>query len=121
MGTKPIIAVVSGYSSHRDSGRIPDVEFLDLQAINDGWIKGPDLPVSLTQHAMVPSPDGQGVLVIGGDVGNDNVQGSIYQLKCSSTSLDSCYWITLEQKLKYAREAFVAMLIPDSLAQDLCQ
>ena len=96
------------------------MEFLEIGS-NNGWIKGPDLPVSLNQHDMVPTPDGQGVLVIGGDIGSDEVQDSIYQLKCTSTNLDSCFWITLEQKLKYAREAFVAMLIPDSLAQDLCQ
>ena len=118
---KPIIVVASGYNSLYPGGgkRIPDVEFLDLEA-NNGWVKGQDLPASLNQHRMVPTPDGKGVLVIGGDVGDDNVQDSIYELKCSST-LESCKWITLEQKLKYAREAFVSMLIPDSLAKDLCK
>ena len=37
MGTKPIVAVVSGHSSHTSPGLNPDVEFLDLQAINYGW------------------------------------------------------------------------------------
>ena len=76
--------------------------------------------MSMWNHYMITSPDEKGVIVIGGDLKPGNTQqDKIYELKCTN-SLETCKWVTLQQKLKYARESFVAMLIPDSLAHDLC-
>ena len=81
------------------------------------------MPISMHQHNMITTPDGKAVLVIGGDPYPDSntvKHDKIYELQCTS-GLKTCKWITLEQKLKYARESFIAMFIPDSLANDLCQ
>jgi hypothetical protein len=62
---------------------------------------------------MVTSPDGQGVIVIGGAtfIPTED-QSALYQLNCNESG---CEWHEMEQKLKIARERFVAMLIPDIL------
>jgi hypothetical protein len=59
---------------------------------------------------MLPSPDGQGVIVIGGY--SAGYQSSIYKLICDQLK---CQWSEMEQKLKFSRQDFVAMLIPDTL------
>jgi hypothetical protein len=63
--------------------------------------------------SLLPSPDGQGVIVIGGYSDTDNeYQSSIYKLICDQLE---CKWSEMEQQLKIARSNFVAMLIPDAL------
>jgi hypothetical protein len=64
----------------------------------------------LTGASLLPSPDGQGVIVIGGYSAAD--QSSIYKLICDQLE---CKWSEMEQQLKIARRSFVAMLIPDAL------
>jgi hypothetical protein len=60
--------------------------------------------------SLLPSPDGQGVIVIGGYSAAH--QSSIYKLICDQLE---CKWSEMEQKLKIARQLSVAMLIPDTL------
>ena len=72
------------------------------------------MPVNIFDHHILPTPDGKGVLFFGGED-----QDKIFELKCNE-SLEDCKWITLQQKLKYPRFASVAMLIPDSLANEIC-
>jgi hypothetical protein len=62
--------------------------------------------------SLVPSPDGQGVIVIGGYSNGDGYQSSIHKLICDQLE---CKWSEMEQKLKIARQLSVAMLIPDIL------
>jgi hypothetical protein len=62
--------------------------------------------------SLVPSPDGQGVIVIGGYSNGDGVQSSMYKLICDQLE---CKWSAMEQQLKIARSHVVAMLIPDTL------
>ena len=82
---------------------------------------GEPMPLYLGHHSMIPSPNGKGVLVIGGETrnSNGNFEDKIYELKCTN-SLEDCKWTTLKQELKYGRKIFISMLIPDSLANDLC-
>jgi hypothetical protein len=62
---------------------------------------------------MLPSPDGQGVILMGGSEGrNFHYQSSIYKLICDQLS---CKWSEMEQQLKIPRNSLVAMLIPDTL------
>jgi hypothetical protein len=61
---------------------------------------------------MLPSPDGQGVIVIGGYSDTDGYQSSMYTLICDQVE---CNWSEMEQQLKIARQLFVAMLIPNHL------
>jgi hypothetical protein len=56
---------------------------------------------------MVTTPDGTGVVLIGGK----NSHKDIYELKCSSTV---CNWSRMEQKLSVERFGHVAMYVPDS-------
>jgi hypothetical protein len=62
--------------------------------------------------SLLPSPDGQGVIVIGGYSATDNAyQSSMYKLICDQLG---CNWSEMEQQLKIPRRHFVAMLIPDT-------
>jgi hypothetical protein len=62
---------------------------------------------------LLPSPDGQGVIVIGGYSDTDyEYQYSMYKLICDQLE---CKWSEMEQQLKIARDDFVAMLIPNQL------
>jgi hypothetical protein len=65
----------------------------------------------LTGASLLPSPDGQGVIVIGGY--SNEVQSSMYKLICDQLG---CKWSEMEQQLQIPRSYFVAMLIPDTLA-----
>jgi hypothetical protein len=56
---------------------------------------------------MVPSPDGTGVVLIGGSY----AMNLLYELKCSSTT---CKWSLMEQQLQVRREHSVAMYVPSS-------
>jgi hypothetical protein len=67
--------------------------------------------------SLLPSPDGQGVIVIGGYSADDSAAGGAYQSSIHKLICDQlgCKWSEMEQQLKIARAAFVAMLIPDAL------
>jgi hypothetical protein len=72
---------------------------------------GPDLPKATSGAAMVPTPDGTGVVMIGGGGTNKD----LYELKCSSRS-SSCTWMKLNKQLSVDRVYAVAILVPDSFA-----
>jgi hypothetical protein len=57
--------------------------------------------------SMLPSPDGQGVILMSGAY-----QSSIYKLICDQIG---CKWSEMEQQLKIPRAFFVAMLISNHL------
>jgi hypothetical protein len=64
---------------------------------------------------LLPSPDGQGVILIGGwSTTDDANQSAMYKLICDQLC---CKWPEMEQQLKIARSYFVAMLIPDTLTK----
>jgi hypothetical protein len=73
-------------------------------------IAGPKLPKKLSSASLVPSPDGQGVILISGV--SAGVQSSIYKLSCDQLE---CKWSEMEQQLQIARRKAVAMLIPNHL------
>jgi hypothetical protein len=73
-------------------------------------IAGPKLPKKLSGASLVPSPDGQGVILIGGYSATD--QSSMYKLICDQLG---CKWSKMEQQLQIARDRAVAMLIPNHL------
>lgn len=62
---------------------------------------------------MVQSPDGKGVVVMGGYVGeseNEIIQRNIFSLSCNEGT-SSCQWSKMGQKLSVPRADFVAMPI----------
>ena len=91
-------------------------------------ILGPRLPCRLERSAMVPSPSGHGVVLIGGK--------SIYSYTCKMMTsmeinllleltayaksyrvdaMNSLEWIELDQKLEYSRCSHMAFIIDDDL------
>ncbi len=77
-----------------------------------GWIPGPDLPQKADAARGVTSNDGKSFLVAGGD--NDGtLSKSILKLEYNTN--DNGYeWTKLEQEMKVARQAHVALLVPDA-------
>ncbi len=85
-----------------------DSEFLFLDE-PDTWHRGPDLPLEDNQSAkMVPSPDGKGVVYIGG-LNNKN----LYELRCVAIGDDDCQWTKMEQELQFPRDDFAVFYIPN--------
>jgi hypothetical protein len=72
----------------------------------------PKLPKKLISASLLPSPDGQGVILMGGSDPDYAHQSSMYKLICDQLG---CKWSEMEQQLKIARKLSVAMLIPDTL------
>ena len=110
VGNKPYILVAGGYSP---PSKTDTVEILDLVE-NQGWIQGKKLPTALDYPSGISL--GSSMVVSGGVYSNDGM----YKFECCTNSIDDCEWKTMEQKLKYGRGAHVSMLIPDSLAKELC-
>ena len=73
---------------------------------------GPDLPKKLEGHSMI-SMNEENLIILGGSSPNGGLQKAIYTLTCKS---GLCTWTTMKQKLKVAREGFVAVPLTDSLA-----
>ena len=74
---------------------------------------GPPLPEALFGNPIVPTPEGDGVLVVGGNgsAGPGGHRDHIYKLICVA---EGCKWEELAQKLQVGRSDHVAMLVPDS-------
>ena len=75
-------------------------------------ILGPDLPIELMGHSMVPLGLGQAIL---GGMQNswDNYEKKIYFLTCSNSN---CIFTTLSKELSDPLSYFVAIAIPDTTA-----
>jgi hypothetical protein len=70
---------------------------------------GPDLPEKTFGAAMVPTPDGTGVVLIGGYY----TAKDLYELKCTSVG---CQWSLMAQHLSVSRYFHIAFYVPDSFA-----
>jgi hypothetical protein len=67
----------------------------------------------LTSPSLVTSPNGEGVILIGGySDTNNSTQSSFYKLICDELG---CKWTTMVQQLQIGRTFSVAMMIPDNL------
>ena len=104
VGNKPYVVVAGGYFPPSITDTVE----------NQGWILGKKLPKALLYPSGISL--GSSMIVSGGVYSNDGM----YKFECSTNSIDDCEWKTMEQKLKYGRGAHVSMLIPDSLAKELC-
>jgi hypothetical protein len=69
------------------------------------------MPKLIKDAAMITTPNGEGVIVIGGYSDGD-LLSTFYQLKCNARM---CQWLEMQQKLQIARRHFVAMLVPDDI------
>jgi hypothetical protein len=70
---------------------------------------GPKLPITIYGSAMVQTPDGTGVVLIGGS----HPRKGLYELKCSSSS---CEWILMDKELSINRLLNIAFYVPDTFA-----
>ena len=73
-------------------------------------IAGPELPLGLASHSMVPL--GKGQVIIGG-YGNRTIQGKIYYVTCAQRK---CKVTKMDQELTIPRSSFVAIPIPDDIS-----
>ena len=75
---------------------------------------GPKLPFKMYDSAMVTSPDGQGVLLVGG-YNDDTNEVTNLILELNGETME---WNFLKQTLKWPRKGHVAFQIPDSLVKN---
>ena len=68
---------------------------------------------------MVSSPDKKALYAIGGEDGS-SWTNDIFKFYCSG-NIDTCRWTKSETTLRFGRSDFVAIPIPNSLADKLCQ
>ena len=66
---------------------------------------------------MVSSPDKKTLYAIGGDGSGSNKD--VYKSDCNG-AIGTCKWIKSNTELTYGRSNFVAMSIPNSLADQIC-
>ena len=126
---KPYIIVAGG---HNENGFVRSTEILDLNDFEKGWQPAGDLPLhGLEGHQMVASKDKKSVFAIGGQqvyqLGTNSFTWSndpreIYKFTCTG-ELSTCQWSKLDYELMWrnGRSNFVAIPIPDDLADKLCQ
>merc|ERR1711860_238141 len=115
---KSYIIVTGGSNNNGDYER--STEVLDKNNVGQGWQKGDDfdLPVDKRRFTMVSSPDKKAVYAIGGWDGS-NYSNDIYKFHCSD-SIQTCRWTKSKTTLRFGRDLFVAISIPNSLADKLC-
>ena len=65
--------------------------------------------MQLDEHAMVTSPTGKGVIVMGGEKESEEDSKEMFELS------QSMEWTRLEQTLQIGREGPLAIPIPDEL------
>ena len=75
---------------------------------------GPELPYDIGYSAMATSPDGNGVILVGG---YSSYRDSILELKADGQGWVGA-WTTLSTKLQYAR--FWHVVIPVFMKKDIC-
>ena len=73
------------------------------------------MPVQVEKSAMVTSPNGRGVILIGGCMLGCLFSPALIELR--GNSIKTLEWVTLEQTLKYARRNHIAFCIPDALTK----
>ena len=113
VGQVPYIVVFGGYYTPDTTDK---VEILDLSKMS-AWVQGPKMLKPGRRYSSVTNPKGTGMIISGG-IGQ-KIRKTIYEFDCKD-SIDNCQWTELEQKLEYARAGHISMLIPDSLAKELC-
>jgi len=95
-------------------------EILDKSNVGQGWKTGDvfDLPVDKSYFQMVSSPDKKALYAISGYTGS--YSKDIYKFQCTG-DINTCRWTKSETTLRFGRSRFVAIPIPNSLADKLCR
>ena len=88
-------------------------------------LPGPKLPFKLCDFTMVSSPTDKSVVVIGGQMNNE--ENTYKQIKSnalielSGDSIDTLKWTVLKQKLKYPRFQHLAFPISPQTSTELSE
>ena len=77
------------------------------------------MPVPNKEFAIVTSVDKKSLYAIAGS-GSGGSSSDIYKYSCTG-HINTCKWTETSTTLKFARQDFVAIPIPDSLADKLCK
>ena len=77
------------------------------------------MPVFKKNFQMVSSPDKKALYAIGGNDGNHDNTNDIFKFHCTD-DINTCRWTKSETTLRFGREDFVAIPIPNSFADKLC-
>ena len=80
------------------------------------FLIGPDLPYKLDEinKAMVTSPDGMGIIIVGGE----NYDSNIQEKRILESRFDGSKflpWKVMDHELKHGREQHVVIPIPNSI------
>ena len=89
---------------------------IDLQNTYSYSSTGPELPYGITKSAMATSPDGNGVILVGGGSESGSLN-SILELKADGQGWVGL-WTTLATKLQYARHSHI--VIPVLMDKEIC-
>ena len=89
----------------------------DFKMIPNVFILGVDLPVYLANTEIVASNDNKYLYTIGNGYSSNN--NDIFKFACTN-SITNCSWTKIATKLQYGRSRTVAIPLPDSMANKLC-
>ena len=78
---------------------------------------GPELPYGISFSVMAPSPDGNGVILVGGRSSSTSYLDSILELKSDGNGWVGA-WTTLSTTLQYARRQHI--VIPVLMNKEIC-
>ena len=80
-------------------------------------ISGPQLPYNLFDAKMLASPEGNGVILVGGKHDSRiSTQYDRYPKSLIELQEGSKEWKILDAEMKYPREGHVALAIPESIS-----
>ena len=138
------VMFVTGGNYGGNNGELNTIEFLDLSQPELGWsygnisliqslshfkpnrnfVAGQNLPLKVWDHRMVQTPDTNSVYLTGGydpsSWGNE-YSNKILEMKCPNQTPESCFFNEIPTKMKYPRDAHIALSITTELAKELCQ
>jgi len=98
-------------------GATKSTEYLRKANYESGWKKSVHLPAPINLHEIVASKDNKVLYTIGNHFPHYNKD--IFKFECTN-SITNCSWTKIPTQLQYGRYDTVAMTIPNSLADKLC-
>ena len=71
------------------------------------------MPIGLTGSAICNTPDGKGIVLIGGYKGHPDYEKSSALIQLTGDSFQTLHWTVLSQKLQFPRMNHTAFPVPD--------
>ena len=117
MGDSTVLLVAGGAKIEQSEIQLQSVEVLDTKEWNYGWQTAQMLPLPLYHASIVPSPNNEGLIMVGGiNSALDWFNVNLLQFNCQEDTLDSCQWTADPSRTWVeARYGHVAMWIPERI------